>query len=257
MLQKLWLTALPTHYNSTLLTYLPEYCVYIETPGMRTVEGLPVYGFFAMAEGTPELVEGSAEPRETRRMWLLIDVAESPGGSPQQKILTFSLNPSTLGDAVKTIEEVTDQGREARGDLVRWLEPLVSQILYICSEEPEIRSQSGPRKTLEMPTATKTRKGVKIFVPHSATIWDCGWRTGALVRKAKEQAEARRAAGSDEQRTSPRGHTRRAHWHLFWAGPRSLAAREQRIKYLPMLRVNLPDESTEAMPAVIHPVTTT
>lgn len=252
LLKTVSVTALPHQYSTELLTRLPEFCVYIETPGTRTVEGLPLHGFFAAAESVLE-VSAANEIIEERRMWMLLDVAESASGRPQQKMLTFSLDPPSIGEALKTLAEVTDKGHEPRPELERWLERLVVQLLYICSEEPEIRSLSGPRKAVEMPTPTKTRKGFKVFVPTAATVWECGWRTGALVRRARDVAEERSAIAPSERR-SPRGHTRRAHFHLYWTGPRDLETREPRIKYLSMIRVNLPPEDVEAQPAVIHPV---
>lgn len=255
LMKTLYLTTLPIHLNPEVFTRLPEFCAYVETSMVRTTEGYPLHGFFAMAEGKLALDDDSLEVREEKRMWILLDVADSPGGLSQQKIVVFSLDAATVGECLQTLEEITDDGRKARQDLIPWLSPVLSQLLYLCSDEPEILSHSGPRKEIEQPAPIKTRKGYKFFAPTAATIWACGWRLGALIRKAKTQAaEQKSLVSTDEPRTSPRGHTRRAHWHLFWAGKRNAAVREPRVKYLPMLKVNL-KEDDGLPPAVIRGVT--
>jgi hypothetical protein len=255
LLRTLFLTTLPIHLNPEIFTRLPEFCAYVETPMVRTTEGYPMHGFFAMAEGTLNLDENTLEVREERRMWILLDIADSPGGLSQQRIIVFSLDSGSVGDCLQTLEELTNDGRAPRQDLIHWLSPLLSQLLYLCSEEPEILSHSGPRHEIEQPAPIKTRKGYKFFVPSAATIWACGWRLGALIRKAKTQAaEQKGSVSTDEPRTPPRGHTRRAHWHLFWAGKRTAAVREPRVKYLPMLRVNLKEDDGPP-PTVIRGVT--
>lgn len=243
LLKTLFLTTLPIHLSPEIFTRLPEFCAYVETPGVKTEDGYPLHGFFAMAEGNLVLDDATLEPREERRMYVLLDVADSAAGLSRQRIVSFSLDPPTLSAALETMQEITDEGYMPLHDLVEWLSPLLSQLLYLCSDEPEILHQSGPRREIEKPTPTKTRKGYKIFVPTVSTVWACGWRLGSLIRNAKIQAAEQKAAiSAGEQRISPRGHTRRAHWHLFWAGKRDAAVREPRVKYLPMLKINLKDE---------------
>jgi hypothetical protein len=207
-----------------------------------------------MAEGTLTLDDVSLEPREERHMYMLLDVADSPAGLSRNRMIKFSLDAPTVNAALETTQEITDKGNLPRGDIVAWLSPLLSQLLYLCSDEPEITHLSGPRQELEKALPMKTRKGYKIFPPTAATVWACGWRMGALVRAAKVQAAAQRTVlPAGEQRSSPRGHIRRAHWHLFWTGKRDAAVREPRVKYLPMLKVNLQDEDAPP-PAVIRRV---
>lgn len=252
LLKTLFLTALPGHLNPKIFTRLPEFCVYIETPGIKTLDGIPVHGFFAMAEGQMVL-DQAFELQEERWLYILLDVADSPAGLSRQRLFVISLDPSTLSDALNSIEEITNHGLRTATELASWFSPLLSQLLYLCSDEPEILSQSGPRQETGKPTPTKTRKGYRIFVPSTPTIWACGWRLGALIRRAKEELTEQRTVEPSSVRASPRGHVRRAHWHLFWAGKKTADVREPRIKYLPMLKVNL-KEKGEELPAVIRRV---
>jgi hypothetical protein len=96
------------------------------------------------------------------------------------------------------------------------LSPLISLLLYLCSQTVDYRDSTGRRKTPGRPLPVQTRKGPRIFPPNEPTIWETGYRMGAPLRHALSGASGRE--GSD--RSSPTPHIRRAHWHSFWHGPR-------------------------------------
>lgn len=249
ILKSLLLTTLPLHLDPSTLTRLPEYCIYAETPGMSTLKREPLHGFFAMTQGIPL----DDDPPEDRRIFILLDPGPESSLGPTD-IITFSLNPPTLREALDTLSIIESDGTFTPSkQLISWIAPLVSQLLYLCSNEPEIESQSGPNKQPIHPSPTKTRKGFKIFPPTGVTTWACGWRTGAAIRKAKQERQEQDAQTASGNRKSPRGHVRRAHWHTYYAGPRTAPEREVRFHWLPMKRINLPEEAPQ--PAVIRKVT--
>jgi hypothetical protein len=250
ILKNLYLTTLPIHLDPTILTRLPEYCVYVETPGLATENGECLHGFFAMIESLAW--DDSDNSEYLSYCYLSLDHGP-PDRLGTSRVLRLNLSKPTLKDAVETLSEIDpDSGLwRSRLDLQAWITPLLSQLLYICSTEPEIRSGSDPQRQPTRPIPKKTRKGYKLFPPTSATVWECGWRTGAAIRFDRSRQEALQSA-MGEGRRSPRGHVRRAHWHVFYAGPKDSQTREIRLHWLSMINVNLNMKSDR--PTVIRPV---
>jgi hypothetical protein len=108
---------------------------------------------------------------------------------------------------------------------------MLSAILYVCSEEPDITShQSQPRPTY--PTYKKTKKGNKLFPPDKPRIWNVGKVIGESLREI--QTKDRQAI---EHKTK-RPHIRRAHWHGFWSGAMD-SERKFNYKWLPPIIVGV------------------
>jgi len=80
-----------------------------------------------------------------------------------------------------------------------------------------------------------------------------GVRMGAALRRAKMSAprDTPEAGGEGKQRSSPRAHVRRAHWHGYWTGPRD---GEQKfvLKWLSPVLVGGGEE--KELPVTIRPV---
>lgn len=122
-------------------------------------------------------------------------------------------------------------------------EPLVSVVLYLCSEAAEVAGPAGRRPG--KPARTKTKAGVRTFAPGSPTEWNVGYRMGAALRAARAwKGGEGEPAG---ERRGPVGHIRRAHFHGYWVGPKA----EQRfvLKWLPPIPVNL-DNLDDLVPTV-------
>lgn len=98
---------------------------------------------------------------------------------------------------------------------------LIAQlILYLQSEDADI--QARPNKSASY--KGKKKGASKITKPPKVT--DVGYHVGRVLRQYAKQGEQRereeetpKAPGSPRVKTRP--HTRRAHWHHFWTGPRS------------------------------------
>lgn len=241
----------------------PEWCVYIETPGLAWTLGSerrPIHGVWAHLDWDEP---AAGEPREELR--LLLDTAREPqealdalhGRIPVPLIL----GEGAIADALERL--VDSAAREARrrgldppADLLdarlvaRALWPVVSLVLYLCSEEPEIGDGSARPGN---PLPKRTRRGWRLFPADKPTTWNVGVRLGAALAAARlgEQTarEDQGGEGETRQRARPRAHIRRAHWHTFLAGA---GRTEQRIKWLPPIGVNV--RGAEDLPAVIRKV---
>jgi hypothetical protein len=86
--------------------------------------------------------------------------------------------------------------------------PLVSMLLYLCSDAPEVADY---RKGLAWPRPPERKRGKgagKIISAPGATYWSVG----------ENLAEQIRSAHRDNAGSAKRVHIRRAHWHSYWVG---------------------------------------
>jgi hypothetical protein len=117
--------------------------------------------------------------------------------------------------------------------------PLVSLVLYLCSQAAEIKEAGAGKRLPSRPKPQKTKKGMRIFPPNHPTRWEVGYRLGAALRQALSAREPGEPTGTH---ASPRPHIRRAHWHSFWVGKKDQPdARSVTLKWLPPIPVNVQD----------------
>ena len=94
-----------------------------------------------------------------------------------------------------------------------------------------------------------------MFPADGPRTWDVGVRLGAALRRAYHDREV----GGDAH-AGPRGHIRRAHWHMILSGARLTAdgapiapeKRRRDLRWLPPIAVNL--ESVDDLPATVRRV---
>lgn len=237
-----------------ILFNLPEWCVYIETPGM-TITSIPMRGFFAYLEQ-----DANSKRTELRFVFdFTPDISEDP--LLMQDILYLGPWPLSeavsrkLDEAARLAKTKSDFDLLSKKDIIikgssGYIAPLISLLLYICSINADIEGKDG-RKPAK-PQAKKTKKGDRLFPPDRISTWDVGVRMGAALRQARESAPDDETATSiPSRRSGPRPHVRRAHWHLYWTGPKD---REQKpvVKWLPPIPVNV--NNYEELPAVVHKI---
>lgn len=227
---------------------LPEWGVYIETPGMRS------HGFIAHLEhdnktGIPELRLLLLHPDGSRLATLIMlgdwdlqtAVAKLDKSSRLQQTRMFGapISPGLVGDMADQYQEMVI--------------PYLQLVLYLCSTNREVteRRQRGRKRSKGRPS----RQGA----PKEIREWEVGLRIGASIRTYRNQ-QAISELDSDEddapteegrQQRSPRPHVRRAHWHSFWTGPRD-GDRKLVLRWLPPTPVNVTE--AEQLPAVLHKV---
>jgi len=239
LFDSVWHTRLDAQIPGEILFRLPEWCVYIMTPGCVFADK-NLSGFFA------HLDYGVGSSRTELR--LLLDLEEDhlfstlpidlSGGSLQGGleasrdrflgILTGVGKPSDLAQFAAT------DMREYAG----MLGSLVNLLLYISSVNAETLDASGrgPRR----PSLKTTRKGPRLFPPDKPTEWQVGYRLGAALRAAASRSDDRAEHDIGEHRAAPRPHIRRAHWHSYWMGPvNSAEDRRLSVKWIPPIAVNV------------------
>lgn len=193
-----------------VLTRLPEWCVYIEAPNGAELFGQSLFGFWAHLEH--DMNNGRSELR------LLLNLFEQ-GLHPfilhldegsLERCLKASFEESRRQAQVAGLEFETDPDSKLISEEIT---PLISILLYLCSDHPEIDGRIFSRKNLAAPIPKKTKKGMRIFPPSGPTRHIVGERIGHQIRQASEGGSYR-APGKGK-----RTHIRRGHWHGYWTGP--------------------------------------
>ena len=254
-------TELDRAVPSEALYRLPEWCVYIETPGLvweLACEPRPIYGVWAHLDWKEREPE---QPRD--ELHLVFDMARSPAEVFDSAYgclpIVLTLGKGTLMDALdRSVAINKEAARKEHGitlpdwtgnrhTLAKILQVVVSLLLYLCSEEPEIGDGNARPGN---PSPKRTKAGWRLFPPDRPTTWDVGVRLGAALRRAHLRVQAGDTSAELTSRSSPRAHIRRAHWHTFLAGA---GRSERRLKWLPPIGVNIEDLS--GLPSVIRQVT--
>jgi hypothetical protein len=240
-------TPLTGNIPSEILTRLPEWAVYIETPDIKHPSGMPLDGFGACLCHEPTLGD-----------WIEFHLfVAMPDGSRQRGSHSVVLNGGTIEESGKWIDGENALVSEFLGtanptspfDEKAWtpfVGKLLSLLLWLCSEEPEIGSGTPPK----LPTPVRTKKGQRFFPAAQPKVWDVGVRIGAALNAA---AAIAKASGDEEDeadpRARPRGHIRRAHWHTYRTGP---GGSVRKLRWMSPILVNM--RTCDDLPAVIHPV---
>jgi hypothetical protein len=216
-----------------VLLRLPEWCVYIEVENMNW-GGLNLHGFFAH-------LEWDAKTERTELRFLLdTEAALLP--------IPLHIGPWNLTEAIERAmaesqKQAMSLGKEFRGyqkipkPISKNLSALVSMVLYLCSEQPDIVDKEPTGKTPSRPKPTKIKKGWKLFPPEKPTIWMVGGEISRLISKIQDEPD-QSDEGIESRRLSPRPHIRRGHWHGFWTGPKKTGDRKYILKWLPPMVVS-------------------
>ncbi len=208
---------------------LPEWCVYIDTPNRRWASE-NLHGFWAHLE-----YDVNTQRHELR---LLLNT---------EKMLVpqiVHLGRWTVTEAVDRwfsesrkqsgLAGIAMPGYDITADAVERLSaeinPLISLLLYLCSDEPDISNRDLPDSQPGRAKPKKTKKGWRLLPPNKPKIWHVGKSIGDTLRSADYQDSGR----------SVRPHLRRAHWHGYWTGPRD-GEQKFRYKWLPPVVVGSDD----------------
>lgn len=224
-----------------VLYRMPEWCVYIETPGLSWMD-TTLHGFFAHLEWDV----GTARTELRLLLDSEADLTPIPvhiGRWPLAEAVARALDVSRVHAAGLGIP-VPDGATNTLTDTVA---PLVSLLLYLCADDAEI---GDGRARPAHPTPTRTKQGWRLFPADKPTAWEVGVRLGAALRRAYHAAETGQTDTLPEtDRARPRAHIRRAHWHIFLAGA---GRTERRLKWLPPIPVNVDDIG--GLPSTVRPI---
>lgn len=246
-------SVLPGDLPIEVLYRLPEWCVYIETPGACLMDRA-LHGFWSH-------LDWNRSGAKTLR--LVLDVASRPEAALDAACglmtLSMRLGPGSLATAMQRegasgMMRAVSMGRRVRDQppmgmarVATTLWPLLSRVLYLCAENADIDG-AGCRPGL--PPARRTTQGPRICAASAVTTWEVGVRRGAALRG---RSQDRTPDGRDARgRAGPRAPIRRAHWDHFWRWSRAGDGRTLALRWLPPTAVNLKDATD--LPATIRRV---
>jgi hypothetical protein len=253
LLSELWDSDVEGALPVETLFHLPEWCVYVETPGRAIDAQSALHGFWAHLENDSN--DGRAELR------LLLDTDGGLLPAP----LHLGKGKGTLADAAwGTIDEAIAVSARKEGPIaaeataiassrlqegLERLRPLVSIVLYLCTTAEELRADDGRTPTRPRPRPGRRGEAPRNYPPAAPAYYPTGLRLGAALRAARDRAVDAPAAATGTG-ASPAGHVRRAHWHTFLLGPRDGQQRRE-VRWLPPILVRL---EPDAVAPVIRPV---
>ena len=211
---------------------MPEWAVYIETPGL-SYERIPMEGFIAHLDYN--MFSRSVD----------LQFAIFRKGIDMPKMIALPLGEGTLLDAMDRVDQVDMM---FAGDLsnVRYVgsrdeyrqtfSSMLELLLYLCSDEPDMPVIEHPQK--------RRRLSGSVRSPEAPRVWDVGVRISTAIRNYKA-GEAKHswaeAEGECRGHASPRPHVRSAHWHTYWTGPRncSFPYRKPIMKWVPPIPIGI------------------
>jgi hypothetical protein len=194
---------------------LPEWAVYIETPGLDT--------YFGQSEGFVASLNYSPRTHGQVRLTLLSFEGENfflewlplKDGMTIEQAMAYALK---LRQADMARAKLSRPRRDVTlKDLTSHVSKLLNLLLYISqvnSEYWDVRSADGSNRIPGNPVPTKTKKGMRYFPPDKPTVWECGMSQGSELRLAISQ-QAEWKGGTHR---SPIPHPRAAHWQTYTVG---------------------------------------
>lgn len=245
LLGELWDSDLDGALPVDTLLHLPEWCVYVETPG-RQWEGTSMCGYYAHLEYEPD----------THSLELRLVVDTDAGLLPTPLPLGhgdgtvadswLALSASALEQAQRIADPVAaaairDAAAASGAAVTELLRPLLSTLLYVCTS-----GEARPHH----PSPTPGRRGSppRYYPPPKPHVEVLGERLGATLRAAALRT-GQRPTGSLGGTVAP--HVRRAHWHTYLLGPRD-GERRREVRWLPPTLVGI--EDAPETPVVRHVV---
>jgi hypothetical protein len=216
LLAALTATPLDNILPAAVFLRLPQWSIYAALPpGRLAFEGQPLHGFFAHLEW-----DAGDTNRGRQELRLLLDAEQ--GLTP----IILHLGPWTVRESQRRAVAEAQRVAAAHGlsapaqsdayarGMADAVTPLLSLLLYLCADAPEIDSEREPGTSPHNPGPRRIKRGVRLFPPPRPTLWRVGDGIGAQLRTATD-------APAEHSDRHVRTHIRRAHWHGYWTGPRN------------------------------------
>ncbi len=226
------------------LYHLPEWAVYIETPGL-SYERHPMYGFIAhldynlFSKGVDLQFAMFLEGREMPKT-VALPFGE---GGIQEAMDRVDQVDTLFGNPHVNVRYVG-----SRDEYKATFSSMLQLLLYLCSDEPDMPEIEHPQKR-------RTLSG-RVRPPAEPRVWDVGVRISNVIRRSRENGVQYQYDENEEPGThaSPRPHVRSAHWHTYWTGPRQAQFPERKpiVKWIPPIPIGM--DWKRELPTTVKPV---
>ena len=225
---------------------MPEWAVYIETPGL-SYERKAMEGFIAHLDYN--LFSRGVD----------LQFAIFREGIPIPKMVALPFGEGTLHDAMDRVDQVDNMFAGdtvgvryvgSREEYRQTFSAMLQLLLYICSDEPDMPAIEHPQR--------RRRLSGSVRPPEAPRVWDVGVRVSAAIHRFSGQGKPAPVGRDDGpepgSHASPRPHIRSAHWQTYWTGPRDAVfpKRKPVMRWIPPLPIGM-DWKSE-LPTNIRPV---
>lgn len=218
---------IPSDTPTTIFSRLPEWCVYVQLP-LNTEIGIGVRNDQVVIDGFWAYFDNqNKHGRKATILNIMINTGE------KHSILNNAMRPLqmyidenlTVEQSINLIYSASDTNQYADAFVLNSLKTkdlelittFLSQLLWLCAEEPDISNIQGEPVSAEQLRLPKYRRHKKTgaFVPPSQPIvYNIGKRLGGEIRDFNQKYNT-----SDSRIASrKRPHIRRGHWHGVWKG---------------------------------------
>lgn len=226
------------------LYHLPEWAVYIETPGL-TYERHPMYGFIAHLDYN--LFSKNVD----------LQFAMFLEGRDMPKTVALPFGEGGILEAMDRVDQVDSLFGNphvrvryigSRDEYKATFTAMLQLLLYLSSDEPDMPD-------IEHPEKRRTLSG-RVRPPEEPRVWDVGVRISNVIRRCRENGVSYRYDDNAEpgSHASPRPHVRSAHWHTYWTGPRQAKFPERKpiVKWIPPIPIGM--DWKRELPTTVKPV---
>lgn len=219
---------------SQILTHLPAWSVYVDTPAGIELHGETWRGFFALP---------SYDARENIHILRLIFLKDNFGyfikdiplgdWNLPQALELLSKKARTVKDVIAVNMPVIDS------DDCSGISQAINLLIYLCSYGL-IDKEGAGLELAHYPAPQKVKTGWRLFPPNNPRVVTLGTSFGDKIRSAGHTTTVQ---GTHQ---GLRPHIRRAHWHSFWTGSRSDPNRKLVPRWLPPIPVAMVDDEDES-----------
>lgn len=237
-------STIPNDTPSSIFSRLPEWCVYVELPNDYNVNiatdanNSKLLGFWA-------LFDYQIVNNKQRLVLNLVPNLEQSTNStfdqyqPIQLFIDDNLTvEQSINDWYQQVYNVNMDGITANiaSNLdLKFAKTLLSILLFLCAEEPDISNIVGEpinKDQLHLPKY-RVNKKTGVFIPlNRPIIYNIGKRLGGEIRTFNDKIAATDSRISNRKRP----HIRRGHWHGVWSGTGQ--NKEFKIYWQPAIFVN-------------------
>lgn len=235
-------TKITGNIPTDVLYRLPEWCCYIDTPSLEIHGGMAyINGFFVYLE-----YDINTKRSELRFWYEIIYKQESAnkknlGTDSIVHIGDWDVEEGVNKSIIESIRVLDQMGVDANEQIKKLLsgygesedfldkdiisdstllttetvKQLLPFVLYICSNEPDIKKINNTLPKRPKPISIHGAKK-RIIAPKQVKTWLVGEKVGADLSKLKKEKEEYSQSQNSEAHRTVSPHIRRAHWHGYY-----------------------------------------
>lgn len=237
-------STIPNDTPSSIFSRLPEWCVYVELPHDYDVNittdayNSRLLGFWALFD----YQNVSSKPRLALNLVPNLKQMVNATFDQYQPIQLFIDDNLTVEQSINDwYQQVYNSSMDgitaniASNLDLKFAKTLLSSLLFLCAEEPDISNIQGEpvnKDALRLPKYRINKKTGVFIPPDKPIIYDIGKRLGGEIRTFNDKI----ATGDSRISSRKRPHIRRGHWHGVWSGTGE--NKEFKIYWQPAIFVN-------------------